>query len=98
MKITVSGALVQLQGDWTIKGLTRYSMDSMATALQQIMPDRTKTLPIDCRQVTAIDTVGKEVLSGWMDIVRLRGIEPKLMNTPDGLVLKDKKSGFDTFG
>ena len=98
MKITVSGSLVQLHGDWTMKELKSSSMDSLATALQQIGPGNGRALPIDCRQVTAIDGIGMQLLSGWIDIVRLRGIEPELVNPPDGLERKVAKSGFNTFG
>ena len=97
MEISVYGAMVHLQGDWTVKGLTRSGMVSLASSLQQIKPDNVRSLTVDLRDVTAIDNIGQQLLSGWLDIVKLRGIKTELVNPPDTLKNKISKSGFDTF-
>lgn len=81
--MNVSGTMVQLQGDWSISGFTGDNLGSMVSALQQIEPGAARTLQIDCQRISAIDSVGQELLSGWMQIARSRNLEPKLINLPD---------------
>lgn len=85
MNIYMSGTMAHVGGDWTLAGVTRIAMDSLAGALQKILPGNAGRLLIDCRDVTSIDSTGQELLSMWMQCVRLRGVEPELLNPPNKL-------------
>ncbi|NTV48805.1 MAG: STAS domain-containing protein [Geobacteraceae bacterium] len=93
MKITVSGATAHLQGEWTLSGLTKVTIDSLAGALQQIKFEGIKTILIDCRQVTAIDSIGLMILDGLMYIPRLRGVGAELVSLPGKLRTNFLNSG-----
>lgn len=85
MKITVSGTMVHLQGEWTLSGLTKVTINSLAGALQQMKSEGVQTLLIDCRHVTAIDSIGLMILDGLMYIPQLRGVGAELVSLPDNL-------------
>ena len=85
MKIQISGCIASLKGDWTFAGVTQSAMDSLAVALQQIESCRTGGLHIDCRDVSAIDLSGQQILSVWMQCASLRGVESELFNPPNKL-------------
>ena len=85
MKITVSGTTAHLHGEWTLSGLTNVTIDSLAGALQQIKSEGAKTILIDCRQVTAIDSIGLMILDGLMYIPRLSGVGSELVSLPGKL-------------
>ncbi len=85
MKISISGSTVRLHGDWSIKGLNRIGISLLTGALHQLKPGVTEPLTIDCQHVTAIDSFGNEVLSGWLQIARFHGHEPHFANLPDQL-------------
>lgn len=85
MKIHVSDATVHLEGDWSISGLTKGNISSLVSALHQIECGDATTLPVDCRHITAIDGIGQQLLSGWLQIARCHGIKPELVNIPANL-------------
>jgi ABC-type transporter Mla MlaB component len=74
--------MAHVGGDWTLAGVTQRAMDSLASALQKILPGNTGKLLVDCREVTAIDSSGQELLHVWMQCARLRGADPQLLNPP----------------
>ncbi len=82
MKIHMSGSMAHMDGNWTLTGVTQSSIKSLSVALQQIEHCDDKTLRIDCRHVTAIDTTGKQLLDVWMQCARFRGADPVLVNPP----------------
>lgn len=79
MKIHMSGSVASLEGAWTLAGVTQSAIDSMAVALQQIVPSGAKTLHIDCRDISIIDSNGLQLLYGWVQCARFRGMEPELI-------------------
>jgi ABC-type transporter Mla MlaB component len=85
MKIRMTGSIASLEGDWTLAGVTQSAIDSLAIALQQIEPSDEKTLHIDCREVSAIDTNGIHLLFEWVKCARFRGVEPELIISCNGL-------------
>ena len=85
MKISVSGATAHLQGEWTLNGLTKVTIDSLAGAIRQTASAGVKTIFLDCRQVTAIDSIGLMILDGLAAIPRLRGVATELVSLPDNL-------------
>jgi ABC-type transporter Mla MlaB component len=93
MKIKMSGLMASLAGDWTVAGVTQGNLDTLALSLQQIEPGSAGRLQIDCRDVSAIDTIGQQILSVWLQCARLRGVEPELLNPPDEL-----RQAFQGFG
>lgn len=94
MKITVSGTMVHLQGEWTLSGLTNVTINSLTGPLQQMKPERSHTLFIDCREVTAIDSIGLMILDGLMYLPRIRRAGAKLVSLPDNLRSSFQNSGF----
>ncbi len=85
MKISISGSIVRLHGDWSINGLNRIGIGLLTGSLHKLKPGATEPLVIDCQHVTAIDSFGNEVLSGWLQIARLHGHEAHFANLPDQL-------------
>lgn len=85
MKINISGTEANLEGDWTVAGVTQSTLESLAVALEQLEVRSVRRLQVDCRQVSAIDATGQQILSVWLHCSRLRGTEPKLVNCPDNL-------------
>lgn len=82
MKMHMSGAVVHMEGNWTMDGLSRSNLNSLASTLQQIEPGSTKNLRIDCEYVSSIDITGMQLLDVWLRCARLRGATPELVNTP----------------
>ena len=85
MKIHMSGSMASLEGDWTVAGVTQNNLDTLSVALELIEPSDGRSLNIDCQQVCAIDTTGKQILNIWLKCARLRGVEPELVNPPNKL-------------
>jgi hypothetical protein len=54
MKIHMTGNTALLEGDWTLTGVTKSNIDSMADTLQQINTSGVKEIHIDCRNVSSI--------------------------------------------
>jgi ABC-type transporter Mla MlaB component len=79
MRVYMSGSMANLVGDWSVAGVTQCNLDTLAAALGQINPTSAQRLQVDCRQVEAIDTTGRQILNVWMECVRLRGVEPELV-------------------
>jgi ABC-type transporter Mla MlaB component len=85
VKIHMNGSMAHLQGDWTVAGVTQNNLDTLSVALELIEPGDGRSLNIDCQQVRAIDTTGKQILNVWLQCARLRGVEPELVNPPNKL-------------
>src|ERR1039457_2508997 len=85
MNIYLSGSMAHLEGDWTHAGVTESSIELLTDALQQIEPGVAKGFQIDCRNVRAIDITGLQLLYVWMQCVKLRGVEPDLVNPSNNL-------------
>ena len=84
MSIRMTGTEAQLEGDWTLTGLTR-NLDSIALSLQQLEPKNGKNLRIDCGRIKEADISGLQLLNVWMQCVRFRGLKPMLVNVPERL-------------
>jgi len=82
MKIRISGIIAHLEGNWTLSGLRQGNIDTLAGTLQKVEAGGARRLQVDCRHVTAIDTIGLQLLYVWMQFARLRGLEPELVNCP----------------
>lgn len=93
MKIHMSGCIASLKGDWTVASVSQSSIDSLAVALQQIEPCSAEGLHIDCRDVSAIDFYGQQILNVWMQCASLRGVESELVNPPNNLHQTFQKLG-----
>lgn len=84
MTIRMIGDRAHLEGDWTLSGASRH-IDSLTLSLQQLEAGTVKTLLIDCRRVSKTDASGLQLLHVWMECVRLRGVEPTLVNMPENI-------------
>lgn len=82
MNMHMSGTVVHMEGNWTMNGLSRSNLNSLASALQQIEPGSANTLRIDCEYVSSIDITGLQLLDVWLRCAKLRGATPELVNTP----------------
>ncbi|NVN92676.1 MAG: hypothetical protein HXX11_19060 [Desulfuromonadales bacterium] len=85
MRLRVSGARIQLEGNWTVTGVKLGRIDILSGALQQLEMGDTRTLQIDCQHITAIDMIGEELLEAWFQCAQHRGFEPILIALPDKL-------------
>lgn len=79
MRVQMSGSTARLVGDWSLAGVNQHNLDTLSAALQQIEPAATRRLLIDCRQVHALDATGRQILTVWLQCVKLRGVEPELL-------------------
>ena len=86
MKMHISDDVASLQGDWTYAGVTQDAIESLAVALQQIEHGSRGRISIDCREMSAVDIFGQQMLSVWMQCANLRGVESELVNPPSKLL------------
>ena len=84
MSIRVTDTEARLEGDWTLTGVTR-NLDSLANSLQQFEPGSNRKLNIDCGQMEKTDISGLQLLNVWLQCIKLRGVEPILVNVPEKL-------------
>lgn len=84
MKISMTGAKVCLEGDWTLTGVTR-NLDSLALSLQQLESGLEKDLRIDCGRMKEADISGLQLLNVWLQCATFRGMKPTLINVPERL-------------
>jgi len=94
MRINMSGATAHLEGDWTLAGVTQNNINSLAVALEQIKPNKSRKLQIDCRNVITFDKTGQELLNVWVQCAKNRGVEPELIIPPNNFRYSFKSLGF----
>lgn len=82
MKTRFSKTRHQLTGDWTIAGVV-VQCQHLSRSLQELECGRKKKLHIDCGNIASIDMSGLQLLHVWMELIRMRGVEARLMNLPD---------------
>lgn len=85
MAIRVAGDEVYLEGDWTLVGVSQ-QIESLSHALQQIGSGTFRNLRIDCKLLSRADSAGLQLLYVWMECVRMRGVEPTMVNMPEKLM------------
>lgn len=85
MSIDLEGRVAHLSGDWTVTSLTKWKIDLLADVLQQVGDGHDWKLMVDCRDMTATDRAGLELLHVWLQCARFRGFEPELVNLPENL-------------
>lgn len=81
MAICMTGTGARLVGDWTLAGVTR-NLSTLALSLQQLESGDEKKLRVDCGLVEEADIGGLQLLNVWIQCVRIRGMEPVLVNVP----------------
>ena len=94
MRVNMSGPTAHLVGDWSVSGVTQHNLDSLSAALQQIEPTGAGRLQIDCRRVHALDATGRQILTVWVQCVKLRGADPELVIPTNNLGQMFKHLGF----
>lgn len=82
MIIDTAGKVTYLKGDWTIINLSKDKVESLADALHTQEPGLSKMVMVDCRNVTAIDRAGLELLHTWLHCAEMYGFKPVLINLP----------------
>jgi len=85
MKICLKGTVAHLLGDLTNSGMSHGSIDALNVSLLQIEAGGRKNIRIDCTKIRLADICGLQLLYVWMQCVRLRGVEPELVNLSDSL-------------
>ena len=70
-----------LSGDWTINGLMNQVHPLTHSLL--ILESDVKHFHIDCGNIEAIDMSGMQLLHVWMELLKMRGVAPKIVNPPD---------------
>lgn len=81
-----------LSGDWTISGVAS-QVSSLSEYLQKLASARNKRIHIDCGSIESIDMSGLQLLHVWMELVKMRGVETRLHNLPDGMLLTIERLG-----
>lgn len=87
MSIDMEGRVAHLSGDWTVSSLTKLKIELLTDVLQQIGDGHGWKLQVDCREMTATDRAGLELLHVWLQCARFRGFEPELIHMPEKLRL-----------
>lgn len=85
MKIKLSNNVACVAGNWTLTGVTQGAIKSLVANLNQLDHLGERPLKVDCRQISAIDASGQQLLAVWLQCARLRGIVPELVNAPPEL-------------
>jgi anti-anti-sigma regulatory factor len=75
---------LSLSGDWTIAGVVM-QCQTLSRFLQELESGRKKEFHIDCGNIDSIDMSGLQLLHVWVELVRMRGVEARLLNVPDGM-------------
>ncbi len=76
-KDTVS---TELNGDWTLAGITRHFESLMKLSYESRGSQR--EIRIDCSKIDNIDAAGYQFLSSWLQCLYFRGNMPKIINFP----------------
>ncbi len=71
-----------LAGDWTLTGVTK-QLGGLSSSLQKLKSANHKCVHIDCSKVEAIDLSGLELLRVWVELLKIHGVEPKIVNPTD---------------
>lgn len=95
MAIRMEGNDVFLVGDWSISGIIGH-IDRLSDILQQFNNLGNKDLRVDCGQINSIDFNGLQILKVWLQCARFRGLEPKMVNLPEGMQRIMLVTGFAT--
>jgi len=82
--IRMTGTSAHLAGDWTLSGATR-NLSLLSRSLQQFEPGSDHSICIDCGEIKSVDMSGMQLLNVWLHCLRLRGVEPTLVNVPESL-------------
>jgi ABC-type transporter Mla MlaB component len=90
--IRMTGTNAHLAGDWTLRGATR-NISLLSRSLQQFEPGSGHSICIDCGGIKSVDMSGMQLLNVWLHCLRLRGVEPTLVNVPESL--RHSMQGFD---
>lgn len=80
-----------LSGDWTIDGLV--SQLRQLTQSLQILESDVGYFHIDCGKIEAIDMSGFQLLHVWMELLKMHGVAPKIVNPPDYMQKSIKRLG-----
>lgn len=82
--IRMTDKRAHLAGDWTLGGATR-NLSLLSLSLQQFEPGSEQSMCIDCGEIKNVDMSGMQLLNVWLHCLRLRGVEPTLVNVPESL-------------
>lgn len=85
MKVTISGSMAHLTGNWTRTEMTDRNIDSLAASLQQLKVAGVNNLQIDCGELKEVDASGLQLLYIWLRSFRFRGVNVELVNLPERL-------------
>lgn len=85
MKVSMSNTIAHLEGDFTVSGITPGNIDKLIGSLPQMKGDGDRSIQIDCRRISAIDSIGVDLLKEWVNLIKLRNFEPELVNLPENL-------------
>jgi ABC-type transporter Mla MlaB component len=87
--IRMTGTNAHLAGDWTLGSATR-NLSLLSRSLQQFEPGSDHSMCIDCGEIKRVDMSGMQLLNVWLHCLRLRGVEPTLVNVPENFVIPCK--------
>lgn len=81
MAMLSTGTKHHLSGDWTISGVVG-QVDLLSQSLKKLESTKKKRIHIDCGNIDSIDMSGLQLLHVWMELVKMRGVETRLLNLP----------------
>ncbi len=83
MVTRTNGTGIKLSGHWNLSGAVR-QIESLSTVHQpESGPENLSS--VDCSGINSIDISGLQLLHVWLQCVRLRGGQPKLINLPESM-------------
>ena len=71
-----------LTGDWTLTGVTK-QLPRLTSYLEKLNSAHHKSVHIDCSKIEAIDMSGLQLLHVWVELIKVHGVEPTIVNPPD---------------
>ena len=82
MATLATGSRHYLEGDWTLTGVTK-QLGGLSSSLQKLKSANHKSVHIDCSKIEAIDLSGLDLLRVWVELLKIHGVEPNIVNPTD---------------
>ena len=82
--MTITHTKHQLSGNWTMSGIVG-QLELLTDFLQKLVAVGKRCLHIDCGRIDSIDMSGLQLIHVWIELVKMRGVETRLVNLPENM-------------
>lgn len=71
MRMSQTDSKINLEGSWTLAGMTFTKVDSLAANLENVINCADENLQIDCSKIDEVDASGLLLLNIWLRCLQL---------------------------